>query len=53
VFTIIDPVDGSEHKRSSRTVLLSGTLSVTYNDMLASCDGVNVFGRRCSDVCVD
>jgi hypothetical protein len=22
-------------------------LSVTYNDMLASCDGVNVFGRRC------
>jgi hypothetical protein len=49
MFTIIDPVDDSKHKWSSGAVLLSGTLlSVTYDDMLASCDGVNVFGRRYS-----
>jgi hypothetical protein len=42
-------VDDSKHKWSSGAVLLSGTLlSVTYDDMLASCDGVNVFGRRCT-----
>jgi len=33
---------------SSYRFCCKALLSVTYNDMLASCDGVNVFGRRCN-----
>src|ERR687898_3103921 len=49
VVTIIDPVDGGKRKwSSSYRFCCEELLSRICTDMLAFCEGVNVFGGRCN-----
>jgi len=43
----IDPVDRGRHKWSSHAGVMRMLLSATQTHMLASCDGVNIYGARC------
>jgi hypothetical protein len=49
VVTIIDPVDGGRRKSSSSYMFCcEALLSAICTDLLAFCEGVNVFGGSCS-----
>src|SRR5215218_4107753 len=48
VATIIDPVDGGRRKSSSSYMFCcEALLSAICTDLLAFCEGVNVFGGSC------
>src|SRR5215208_2375234 len=50
VATIIDPVDGGRRKSSSSYMFCcEALLSAICTDLLAFCEGVNVFGGSCRD----
>src|SRR5215218_9627178 len=49
VATIIDPVDGGRRKSSSSYMFCcEALLSAICTDLLAFCEGVNVFGGSCT-----